>query len=428
MGAPDGQHLGPYRLLSLLGAGGFGEVHLALDPLGRTVAVKVLHPQIAADSVALTRLAREVETMRRVRGPHIAEVIDASLAGPRPYVVTRYVQGRSLAAVLAEDGPLSGDDLSRLATGLAEALAAIHAAGVIHRDLKPANVLLADGEPCVIDFGIALALDSASVTASGAVVGTPGYLAPEVLEGHGVGPGADVFAWGATMAYAATGRQPYGVGPAPAVAYRVVHHEPDLDDVPPWLAPLLRDCLRNDPAARPTSAQLCARLGVDAPEPVRLSRVPVSPPRPSSFEPTAADHAADPAGGHAAEAPTREWRPGRRDDRRSGLEAARARHREKVRRWWVIGSGVFVAMLAAAARAYLPETALLLLAAYALVVLVDAVMGLLARTRSRVLVDLAGGVGAVALFAALSTVFSTFTLLLAVGTVFVVLLMIAFAS
>ncbi|MEU8386382.1 serine/threonine-protein kinase, partial [Streptosporangium sp. NPDC048865] len=173
MVAPDGERLGPYRLLSRLGAGGFGEVHLALDPQGRTVAVKILHPHVAADETALARLAREVDTMRLVQGPRVAEILDVSLEGARPYLVTRYVQGRPLGAVVAADGPVAGDDLVRLARGLAEALATVHAAGVVHRDLKPANVILTDGEPVVIDFGIASALDSPSVTASGAVLGTP---------------------------------------------------------------------------------------------------------------------------------------------------------------------------------------------------------------------------------------------------------------
>ncbi|MBB2913917.1 putative Ser/Thr protein kinase [Streptosporangium becharense] len=260
MVAPDGERLGPYRLLSRLGAGGFGEVHLGLDPEGRTVAVKILHPHVAADETALTRLAREVETMRRVRGRHVAEVLDASLAGERPYLVTRYVQGRALSTVVAAGGPLPGGGLVRVARGLAEALVAIHAAGVVHRDLKPANVILTDGEPVVIDFGIACALDSPSVTASGAVLGTPGYLAPEVLEDTGSGPASDVFSFGATVAFAATGRHPYGTGPASAVGYRVVHHAPDLDGVPEGLEPLLRECLLRDPAERPDAAALLARL------------------------------------------------------------------------------------------------------------------------------------------------------------------------
>jgi serine/threonine protein kinase len=389
------ERLGPYELLSRLGAGGFGEVHLALDPEGRTVAVKVLHPHVAADGVALARLAREVETMRMVGGPHIAEVLDASLEGPRPYLVTRYVQGRPLSSV-----PLPVADLRRLASGLADALLAMHEAGVVHRDLKPANVMMTEGEPVVIDFGIASALDSLSVTASGAVVGTPGYLAPEVLEGRAVGVEADVFALGATLAYAATGRQPYGQGPASAVAYRVVHHPPDLEGVPEWLEPLLRECLTTDPAARPTAAQICARLGV-APVP----HAPRATPRPASDEMS-----------------TMEWRPGKERYRRS-VEESRARHREKVRRRWLIGSGLFVSLLAAAAREPLPEVSLFLLAAYALGVVSDAGVALFSRSpfkRGRLIADVVSVAGAVGICFGLAATFSTFTLALFAGTALVV--------
>ncbi|TMR17964.1 serine/threonine protein kinase [Nonomuraea turkmeniaca] len=389
------ERLGPYELLSRLGAGGFGEVHLALDAEGRTVAVKLLHPHVAADSGALARLAREVETMRRVSGPHVAEVLDASLEGARPYLVTRYVQGRPLSAL-----PAPVDDLRRLASGLAGALLAMHEAGVIHRDLKPANVMMAEGDPVVIDFGIASALDSLSVTASGAVVGTPGYLAPEVLEGKQAGLEADVFSFGATLAYAATGRQPYGRGPASAVAYRVVHHPPDLEGVPEWLAPLLRECLSVDPGARPTAAGICAKLGV--------AHVP-SPPRRRS--PGAADHAM-----------TMEWRPGKDRHRRS-VEESRARHREKVRRRWLIGSGLFVSLLAAAAREPLPEVALFLLAAYALAVVADAGVAVFSRgpyRRSRMIVDMVSVAGVAGLCFGLAAMFSTFTLALFAGTALVV--------
>ncbi|GAA4980002.1 serine/threonine protein kinase [Nonomuraea thailandensis] len=393
------ERLGPYELLSRLGAGGFGEVHLALDPEGRTVAVKVLHPHVAADGVALARLAREVETMRMVGGPHIAEVLDASLEGPRPYLVTRYVQGRPLSSV-----PLPVADLRRLASGLADALLAMHEAAVVHRDLKPANVMMTEGEPVVIDFGIASALDSLSVTASGAVVGTPGYLAPEVLEGRAVGVEADVFAFGATLAYAATGRQPYGQGPASAVAYRVVHHPPDLEGVPEWLEPLLRECLSTDPAARPTAAQICARLNV---EPV--------PRAPRAARARARQAVAD-------ETNTREWQPGKERYRRS-VEESRARHREKVRRRWLIGSGLFVSLLAAAAREPLPEVSLFLLAAYALGVVSDAGVALFSRgrfRRGRLIADVVSVAGAVGLCFGLAAMFSTFTLALFAGTALVV--------
>jgi eukaryotic-like serine/threonine-protein kinase len=444
------EDLGSYRLLSLLGSGGFGEVHLALDAGGHTVAVKVLHPHVASDAFALTRLAREVETMRRVRGPHIAEVLDASLTGPQPYIVTRYVQGRPLNTVIASDGPVRGDELVRLARGLAEALGSIHGAGVVHRDLKPANVIIADGEPYVIDFGIACALESASVTASGAVIGTPGYLAPEVLEGRDAGPEADVFAWAATLAFAAAGRQPYGTGPAAAVAYRVVHREPDLSSVPYWLGPLLAECLRPDPDARPTATQLAARLGAAAPavaepaEPRGAGRRPAQPAPlysgelppfsgPAGPGPSRGRHPLDyrdaevtaVGAGGISEARTQEWRP---TAKKRSVEDARARHRQKLHRRWVVGSSVVVGLFAAAARQYLPEVSLLMLVLYGIAVVTDAGLGLLARSRSRVLVDVMGGVGVVAVWALLSSLFSTMTLLLAVGTVLFLLIALVIAS
>ncbi|MEU3165238.1 serine/threonine-protein kinase [Streptosporangium sp. NPDC006930] len=460
MVAADGERLGPYRLLSRLGAGGFGEVHLALDPGGRTVAVKILHPHVAADETALTRLAREVETMRLVQGPRVAEVLDASLEGPRPYLVTRYVQGRPLSAVVAADGPVGGDDLVRLARGLAEALATVHAAGVVHRDLKPANVILTDGEPVVIDFGIASALDSPSVTASGAVLGTPGYLAPEVLEGAEAGPEADVFALGATLAYAATGRHPYGTGPASAVGYRVVHHPPDLDGVPGWLEPTLGRCLLRVPADRPSADMIVEWLdGTPVVRPaghrheeagarksvrgkgVRRRRVGFRDPPPfvEADLPDAEARHGDvsvpesrrPADTGMQDLSTREWRPGepRRAAGRPSPEEAFARRRVVLHRRWVVGTGLFVSLLAATAREPLPEVALLLLTGYGSVMLVDGGIALFARRdRGRMILDLAAGAGAVALGAVLSTFFSTLTLALVLGTVVFVLVGILVAS
>ncbi|GAA2848820.1 hypothetical protein GCM10010517_06120 [Streptosporangium fragile] len=447
MVAPDGERLGPYRLLSKLGAGGFGEVHLALDPGGRTVAVKILHPHVAADETALTRLAREVETMRRVRGPYVAEVLDASLQGARPYLVTRYVQGRPLSTVVAAEGPVSGDDLVRLARGLAEALVAVHAAGVVHRDLKPANVILADGEPVVIDFGIACALDSPSVTASGTVLGTPGYLAPEVLEDTGSGPESDVFSFGATLAFAATGRHPYGTGPASAVGYRVVHHPPDLDGVPGWLGPLLEECLLRDPAARPDAATLLERLDAAAPavpvEPARarpafsafsaaapaVTRDPAEPRVPGPAAPAAdpAPPAAD-TGVHGLT--TRQWLPGRRPPReKPSPQEAFERRRAVVHRRWVIGTGLLVSLMAATAREPLPELSLLLLVTYGSAMLVDGGVALFARRdRRRMILDLSAVAGTVALWAALSAFFSTLTLALALGTVLFVIVAILVGS
>ena len=203
-----GDRLGPYRLLERLGEGGMGVVYLAADADHRKVAVKALRPAVAVDPNARRRLAREVETMRRVRSPYVAEVIDADVTCDPPYIVTRYVSGRTLEEVVGDGGPLTGQALARVASGLALAMAAVHAAGVVHRDLKPGNVMLARGEPVVIDFGIAQVPDSTRLTQTGMFMGTPGYLAPEVIEGKQSGAASDVHSWGATVAFAATGRPP----------------------------------------------------------------------------------------------------------------------------------------------------------------------------------------------------------------------------
>ena len=186
-----------------------GVVFLARDRRHRTVALKVLRSSVAGDPTARRRLAREVETMQRIRSPNVAEVIDADLDGDRPYIVTRFVPGRTLDDVVTQDGPLRGATLSRLACGLADALVAVHAAGVVHRDVKPGNVMLFQDTPVVIDFGIAQGPDATRLTMTGMFMGTPGYLAPEVIEGRPSSEASDVHAWGATVAFAATGRPPY---------------------------------------------------------------------------------------------------------------------------------------------------------------------------------------------------------------------------
>jgi predicted Ser/Thr protein kinase len=256
---PD--RLGPYRLLDRIGEGGMGVVYLGRDPEQRSVAIKVLRPAVAGDPNARRRLAREVETMRRVRSPFVAEVLDTDVAGDTPYIVTRYVPGRTLDEVVTQDGPLTGARLARLASGLAEALAAIHAAGVVHRDLKPGNVMLVNSDPVVIDFGIAQALDSTRLTQTGMFMGTPGYLAPEVIEGQPASAASDVHAWGGTVGYAATGRPPFGTGSYETIFYRIVNGQPDLAGVPAPLAELLAGALRRNPAARPAAAQLCTLAG-----------------------------------------------------------------------------------------------------------------------------------------------------------------------
>jgi Protein kinase domain len=303
--------LGPYRVRARLGEGGMGVVYLATDPQQRQVAVKALRSAATVEPGAVRRLAREVEVMQRVRSPYVAEVIDADMTCDTPYIVTRYVAGRTLEEVVGADGPLAGQDLARLARGLAAALAAVHAAGVVHRDLKPANVMLAAGEPVVIDFGIAQAPESTRLTMTGMFMGTPGYLAPEVIEGEQSGPASDVHSWGATVAFAATGRAPFGGGPFETVFYRIVHGRPDLVGVPAPLFPLVAQALARDPAARPGALELCARTAALDP----ASLVPAAPaaggpamagydaataaPAPG-VQPTLADLSAAPAPGAAA--------------------------------------------------------------------------------------------------------------------------------
>jgi predicted Ser/Thr protein kinase len=251
--------LGPYRLLQRLGEGGMGVVYLAADPGQRRVAVKALRPAVAADPNARRRLAREVETMRRVRSPFVAEVIDADVTSDPPYIVTRYVEGRTLEEVVSEGAPLAGSQLARLASGLALALSAVHAAGVVHRDLKPGNVMIAGGEPVVIDFGIAQVPDSTRLTQTGMFMGTPGYLAPEVIEGKPSGPASDIHSWGATVAFAATGRPPFGTGAFETIFYRIINGQPDLAGFPAPLLSLVSQALSRDPARRPDTAELCLR-------------------------------------------------------------------------------------------------------------------------------------------------------------------------
>jgi len=251
--------LGPYRLQDRLGEGGMGVVHLARDPEGRAVAVKVLHPLGTEGVNARRRLAREVETMRRVRSPYVAEVLDADVTGEFPYIVTRFVTGPTLDEMVRTRGPLSGPGLRRLGHGMAEALTAIHAAGVVHRDLKPGNVMLSDDRPIVIDFGIAQAGDATRLTQTGLVMGTPGYLAPEVIEGEPSSPASDVHSWGSTMVFAATGHLPFGGGSYETIFYRIISGRADLSGVPGPLVPLISAALARDPSHRPSASWLSAQ-------------------------------------------------------------------------------------------------------------------------------------------------------------------------
>ncbi|WP_432562271.1 serine/threonine-protein kinase [Kineococcus sp. SYSU DK003] len=246
-----GDRLGPYRLDREIGQGGMGIVYLGLDDQHRAVALKVLKPHIAADPQARQRLAREVATLERVRSPRVAEVLAADVDGQWPHLVTRYVPGPSLEHVVQTRGPLRGSALRALGHGLAEALHAIHAAGVVHRDLKPSNVLVLDGLPVVIDFGIAHVADDVRLTSTGLVMGTPGYLSPEVVAGGLVSPATDWWGWAATVAYAASGRPPFGGGPMEVVLDRVRRADVDLSGVPVDLRGPILAALAVNPAHRP---------------------------------------------------------------------------------------------------------------------------------------------------------------------------------
>ena len=254
-----------------------GVVYLATDPVLRLVAVKALRHGVTGET-SRRRLTREFETMRLVHSPFVAEVIDANVEHEPPYIVTRYVPGRTVEDVVAADGPLTGRALMRLAGGLAYALTAVHGAGIVHRDLKPANVMLVSGEPVVIDFGIAQALDSTRLTQSGMLMGTPGYLAPEVIEGSPSGPAADVHSWAATIAFAATGRPPFGSGSYEAIFYRIVNGQPDLATMPAPLLPVVLHALARDPSRRPTAAELAERIAALDPAALVPDLAPTIPP------------------------------------------------------------------------------------------------------------------------------------------------------
>ncbi len=263
--AGDPQQVGPYRLLGRLGAGGMGQVFLARSAGGWLVAIKVIRPELASDPGFRARFSREIALARRVSGLFTAVVVDADVAGPMPWLATGYVAGPSLDDAVAGQGPLPPDSVLTLAAGLAEGLQAIHAAGLVHRDLKPSNVLLAGDGPRVIDFGISQAADGSVLTQTGTVLGSPGFMSPEQAEGRQVGPRSDVFSLGAVLAFAASGRGPFGACFTPSLMYRVVFHEPDTSRLPVRVRSLVERCLAKDPGQRPTPADLLAQLDASQP-------------------------------------------------------------------------------------------------------------------------------------------------------------------
>ncbi|MFF1598976.1 serine/threonine-protein kinase [Streptomyces mirabilis] len=262
LGVDEPTVVGPYRLLGRLGSGGMGRVYLGRSAGGRTVAVKIVHPHFALDEEFRARFRREVEAARRVGGAWTAPVLDADPEASVPWVATGYAAGPSLAAAVADaGGPLPVDSVRVLGAGLAEALTAVHALGLVHRDVKPSNVLLTLDGPLLIDFGIARATDgTASLTSTGVSVGSPGYMSPEQILGKGVTGAADVFSLGAVLVYAATGESPFPGDSSAALLYKVVHEEPRLGSLEGELRELVAACLAKDPAGRPTPGEVAGRL------------------------------------------------------------------------------------------------------------------------------------------------------------------------
>ena len=276
---PPGLTVGGYALRARLGEGGMGVVHLGQKPGERPVAIKVLRPHVVGDDEARHRLAREVSSLTRVRSRRIAEIVDADPWGEIPYVATRYVPGLSLHDHVQEEGPLEGDDLLWFADCLAEALEAVHAVGVLHRDIKPSNVIMEGRTPILIDFGLARVADDSRITMTGWLLGTPGYLAPEILYGDDATAASDVHAWAATVAYAGTGRAPFGRGPSVAIMDRVRRGEHDLTGLDPVVLPLVEEALAPSAADRPSLDEVrdwledLADPSLEEPGPSRVTRL-----------------------------------------------------------------------------------------------------------------------------------------------------------
>ncbi|WP_431904671.1 serine/threonine-protein kinase [Micromonospora carbonacea] len=364
LGPRDPGRAGPYELLGRLGSGGQGVVYLGRDRQGRLVAVKMLDLSAPPDPRARARFAKEIDAARRVAPFCTAQILFADVDDDPPYVVSEYIEGPTLHRHVQERGPLAGNVLHRLAVGTATALAAIHQAGVVHCDLKPDNVVLGADGPRVIDFGIARALD-VTATVTGRIMGTAAYLAPERFRDDEVGPASDVFAWAAMIAYAATGRPPFGTGAVAAVLHRVLHDPPDLTGFSGPLAELVAECLAKDHRARPPADQVLLRLlgHGGAPVPLRAAlqqgtdtaatqpvpRQP-TPPAPAAWQPP----------------PTAAWQPAQQPDGPTAYGPAVA-YGARPERWarrlrrestdaWGVSTAIFLGAVGGAV-AYVASTA-----------------------------------------------------------------------
>jgi len=300
----DPAMVGTYRLIGRLGVGGMGQVYLGTSPGGRKVAVKLIHPQHASEPQFRERFAREIEAARRVGGFHTAPVVDADPRANPPWMVTAYIPGPSLQAAVAADGPLDEPAVRALGAGLAEGLAAIHACGLVHRDVKPSNVILSDDGPRIIDFGIARAAEGTGLTTTGAVLGTFSYMSPEQVRGEHAGPASDVFALGATLAFAGTGRSPFGGESIANAVHRIVSQPPDLAGLPDGeLRELIGACLAKDPARRPSVPGILARLGAPGQPAASVAAAPLS--APASAREASTDQGADTRTGRGDRVPPR---------------------------------------------------------------------------------------------------------------------------
>lgn len=256
----DPARIGPYQPLKRLGAGGMGVVYAAQANGGEIVAVKLIHPEYAADEEFRARFTREVELLRRVGGACAVPLLDADTGADRPWLVTPLVRGMTLSAYMRKHGALEEQLLIGLAAGVAEALAQIHEAGIAHRDLKPANIVLSPEGPRVLDFGVARAVDQTALTRTGSVMGSPGWISPDHYQGKPASTTDDIFAWGALVTYAATGRPPFGSGDPAAIAHRVISGEPDTEGFTGPLADLARRALQKEGSQRPTALQLVSEM------------------------------------------------------------------------------------------------------------------------------------------------------------------------
>ncbi|MFG2610880.1 bifunctional serine/threonine-protein kinase/ABC transporter substrate-binding protein [Streptomyces anulatus] len=252
----DPARIAGYRVLGRLGAGGMGVVLLGRSPGGALVAIKLIRAEYADDAGFRARFRREVAIARQVRNRWAVPVVDADTEAPAPWLATEFVPGPALSEAVGSGGPLPERGVRALGSMLAEALEAVHAAGLVHRDVKPGNVLLGLDGPRLIDFGIARALDDTVLTATDVIVGSPGFLSPEQAQGRRIGPASDVFSLGCVLVYAATGGRPFGSGPVEAMLFRTVHDTADLSALPPGLVPVVEACLSKDPGDRPAAAEI----------------------------------------------------------------------------------------------------------------------------------------------------------------------------